>query len=161
MATIEAPSNQPQIQEKSPQSKFLDKIQSSVDKIDKKMKQIQVDGIQAVNKIDLTDPGKQILGLDRFFCNGLIYPNRLNVFKVTLDERERTAWSVDLYFSNKNVYLVISEQVFVIPLPVVEPEFRILSEGEVVIAPSSDIGKITGQFPTFLMVKPFPIISII
>ena len=61
----------------------------------------------------------------------------------------RTAWSVDLSFCNKNVYLVISEQVFVIPLPVVEPEFRILSEGEVVIAPSSDIGKITGQFPTF------------
>ena len=58
VATIEAPSNQPQLQEKSPQSKFLDKIQSSVDKIDKKMKQIQVDGIQAVNKIDLTDPGK-------------------------------------------------------------------------------------------------------
>ena len=56
---------------------------------------------------------------------------------------------MDLSFSNKNVYLVISEQVFVIPLPVVEPEFRILSEGEVVIAPSSDIGKITGQFPTF------------
>ena len=50
--------------EKSPQSKFFDKIQNSVDKIDKKMKQIQVDGIQAVNKIDLTDPGKQILGLD-------------------------------------------------------------------------------------------------
>ena len=52
------------MQEKSPQSKFLDKIQSSVDKIDKKMKQIQVDGIQAVNKIDLTDPGKRstILG---------------------------------------------------------------------------------------------------
>ena len=47
------------MQEKSPQSKFLDKIQSSVDKIDKKMKQIQVDGIQAVNKIDLTDPGKR------------------------------------------------------------------------------------------------------
>ena len=55
------------MQEKSPQSKFLDKIQSSVDKIDKKMKQIQVDGIQAVNKIDLTDPGKQILGLDSDF----------------------------------------------------------------------------------------------
>ena len=51
--------------------------------------------------------------------------------------------------NSQNVYLVISEQVFVIPLPVVEPEFRILSEGEVVIAPSSDIGKITGQFPTF------------
>ena len=60
VATIEASSNQPQMQEKSPQSKFLDKIQSSVDKIDKKMKQIQVDGIQAVNKIDLTDPGKSI-----------------------------------------------------------------------------------------------------
>ena len=59
VATIEASSNQPQMQEKSPQSKFLDKIQSSVDKIDKKMKQIQVDGIQAVNKIDLTDPGKR------------------------------------------------------------------------------------------------------
>ena len=58
-------------------------------------------------------------------------------------------WMTIQHKNSQNVYLVISEQVFVIPLPVVEPEFRILSEGEVVIAPSSDIGKITGQFPTF------------
>ena len=41
--------------EKSPQSKFFDKIQNSVDKIDKKMKQIQVDGIQAVKNNDAAD----------------------------------------------------------------------------------------------------------
>ena len=120
------------MQEKSPQSKFLDKIQSSVDKIDKKMKQIQVDGIQAVNKIDLTDPGKSNSGHGSW--------NR--------DRKLSPPWII-IPHKTKNVYLVISEQVFVIPLPVVEPEFRILSEGEVVIAPSSDIGKITGQFPTF------------
>ena len=35
--------------EKSPQSKFFDKIQNSVDKIDKKMKQIQVYFISLVH----------------------------------------------------------------------------------------------------------------
>ena len=79
VATIEAPSNQPQMQEKSPQSKFLDKIQSSVDKIDKKMKQIQVDGIQAVNKIDLTDPGKHVRNPQ---TGPKLDPNRLNVLEV-------------------------------------------------------------------------------
>ena len=69
------------MQEKSPQSKFLDKIQSSVDKIDKKMKQIQVDGIQAVNKIDLTDPGKFSLQkfTDRLFQTSFWTANRTRI----------------------------------------------------------------------------------
>lgn len=80
--------------EKSPSSKFMEKTSNFVDRIDKKMKQIQVDGIKNLDslKLDNTDPEEPI-----------------------------------------------GEEVFLIPLPGVEEEFKILTESDVVNQETFDI----------------------